>query len=1034
MLIAALVTLAGCFSVTSDISDQIPSEQTDRPVFSPGPEGGPFSQPITVTITAPSNDAVIFYAGGDSVNVDFEAWTSELFGSSIWDSDACLILFEHINHSLQSEMTDLENPDSWVRQIISEVALNTVSPSLGIPQETAENCMALFGGMQGDQPIDFSVLAEADQGIVDDCLILYSVINDSVEEDLQAWMDEFENLDNATLQQCNDDLLVLNQSITQKSQSFLYSGPFIVSRNTLISAIAYEEGKLPSAVVTKEYTFSNSYICNSQNPCSFGYTCVSGTCLQDGTFGLPECVIDETCGPGKRCVQGKCENLPAAECAINTDCEVWELCNAYHLCVNNPNYSAPCTSNANCTLANQYCDISAGICKTTPSNSCVTNGCNTTQYCDPYDGNCKPNNAVPPNIAPTILLINPLDGDEILSTQRIIYGAAAADIDGEIENVSFFYNGSRNPVGTVYQAEYILLASNFGVGSYELWATGYDNNGAIGSSNVAKIRIIGDVSTNVVPSVQITSPTNGALFYKGQNILISASAQDEDGAIASVQFLKSDDSTTSSLYIDNAGPYSYNWVNVPSGDYYLAAKATDNNGGTKFSNPIFISVLEKNLDMRASPMWIVTEDDFVEVTCDVNAPNIKINLYRGTTLLDHGTNKILSNSVKLPKGNYTYKCTANDTSIADKTNTLIVTESNMPPILLFNELEWTSWFNFTSFNRTDFRNLSGVFFRSTYGRIDFLEPLNIIRNLDLRGYFIMHRNQIFINSSHLPEFNAKARLEFFNVNFENPTVFRDGVLCPQTICSDEEYNRSLRKFSFEVKGFSNYTVSDKPICGDGFCGDHETCTSCNKDCGICGATDPLNWCHPEWECTTWGECRSDGFQIRTCNDKYDCGTLKDIPALYQQCGTQNIPPPADDFEDDADSNLDVDTYVPPPANNENDASKDLPEKSTEFNYMNIVYLLLILIIIGGIVAFVIIKKRNGENILESVFGSNSNSTQNKQPQNQQYQNQNRGISPQLRNQANSYISTMRTRGYSDAQIRERMKSAGWTDEQLSNVL
>ncbi len=84
------------------------------------------------------------------------------------------------------------------------------------------------------------------------------------------------------------------------------------------------------------------------------------------------------------------------------------------------------------------------------------------------------------------------------------------------------------------------------------------------------------VNTNVVPSVAITSPANGATFVGGTNIFISANASEAGGAISNVAFYH--DGTK--LGDVPASPYTLTWTNVPAGLHVLTAVASDALGST----------------------------------------------------------------------------------------------------------------------------------------------------------------------------------------------------------------------------------------------------------------------------------------------------------------------------------------------------------------------------------------------------------------------------------------------------------------------
>ncbi len=91
-------------------------------------------------------------------------------------------------------------------------------------------------------------------------------------------------------------------------------------------------------------------------------------------------------------------------------------------------------------------------------------------------------------------------------------------------------------------------------------------------------------STN--PSVNITSPTNNALFTTPATIALTATASDPNGTVSKVEFYNG----TTKLGEDVSAPYTYSWTNVPKGRYSLTAKATDNEGNATTSAVVVINV------------------------------------------------------------------------------------------------------------------------------------------------------------------------------------------------------------------------------------------------------------------------------------------------------------------------------------------------------------------------------------------------------------------------------------------------------------
>ncbi len=91
---------------------------------------------------------------------------------------------------------------------------------------------------------------------------------------------------------------------------------------------------------------------------------------------------------------------------------------------------------------------------------------------------------------------------------------------------------------------------------------------------------------NVLPSIDIISPTNGATFTEPANITIQAVAMDRDGSVARVDFFAG----TNLLGTSTNSPPSFTWTNIAAGSYSLTAQATDDRGGTSTSSPVNVTV------------------------------------------------------------------------------------------------------------------------------------------------------------------------------------------------------------------------------------------------------------------------------------------------------------------------------------------------------------------------------------------------------------------------------------------------------------
>jgi parallel beta-helix repeat protein len=96
----------------------------------------------------------------------------------------------------------------------------------------------------------------------------------------------------------------------------------------------------------------------------------------------------------------------------------------------------------------------------------------------------------------------------------------------------------------------------------------------------------GGGSGSSYPTVSITSPTLNSSFKATASIDISAAADDADGSVSKVEFYNG----STFLHTETTAPYQWTWNNVPSGTYYLTAKATDNSGKVTTSSIVKVSV------------------------------------------------------------------------------------------------------------------------------------------------------------------------------------------------------------------------------------------------------------------------------------------------------------------------------------------------------------------------------------------------------------------------------------------------------------
>lgn len=133
-----------------------------------------------------------------------------------------------------------------------------------------------------------------------------------------------------------------------------------------------------------------------------------------------------------------------------------------------------------------------------------------------------------------------------------------------------------------------MFISTFYGGSSDIsWTPDKDEYALFDDFVVSKSRIgYPGGNSNTLPTVQVTSPEEGAEFEEDEAITINASASDSDGTISSVKFYAG----TTLIDEDETSPYSAVWSGAAPGNYELKAIATDNDGGTTTSSTVNVTV------------------------------------------------------------------------------------------------------------------------------------------------------------------------------------------------------------------------------------------------------------------------------------------------------------------------------------------------------------------------------------------------------------------------------------------------------------
>jgi plastocyanin len=193
-----------------------------------------------------------------------------------------------------------------------------------------------------------------------------------------------------------------------------------------------------------------------------------------------------------------------------------------------------------------------------------------------------------PNTPPTVTITSPTNNAVFTAPASFTFSATASDPGGSVASVQFFRDSTS--FGTDMASPYSVMVSSLAAGNYTLSAVATDNQGARATNLVSII-------VNALPTVNITSPTDGTIMAAPYSGTIQATATDSDGTISKVDFY----ANTNLLGTDTLSPYSLAVSNLAAGTHTLTAVATDNRGASNASAGVILSVVTPLPVLLSSP-------------------------------------------------------------------------------------------------------------------------------------------------------------------------------------------------------------------------------------------------------------------------------------------------------------------------------------------------------------------------------------------------------------------------------------------------
>jgi regulation of enolase protein 1 (concanavalin A-like superfamily) len=277
------------------------------------------------------------------------------------------------------------------------------------------------------------------------------------------------------------------------------------------------------------------------------------------------------------------------------------------------------------------------------------------------------------NAPPTVSITGPSANATYNAPASMIVTAAASDSDGTVSRVDIYQGSTLLKSDTT--VPYSVKWNDVGPGTYQLTAVARDNDGATKTSTAVTVTVRS--ASNQPPSVSISSPASGASFTAPANIAIQAATSDSDGRVTRVEFYRG----TTLIGSDSTSPYSVTWTGAPVGTYTLTAKAFDEDGGSRTSSGVSVSVRSAQNQLPTvsitSPSTGATFTAPASVTINATASDADgtvagVDFYVGSQLFATDTTSPYSASwTNVAAGSYSLTARARDNSGGTRTSSAV---------------------------------------------------------------------------------------------------------------------------------------------------------------------------------------------------------------------------------------------------------------------------------------------------------------------------------------------------------------------------
>jgi regulation of enolase protein 1 (concanavalin A-like superfamily) len=281
------------------------------------------------------------------------------------------------------------------------------------------------------------------------------------------------------------------------------------------------------------------------------------------------------------------------------------------------------------------------------------------------------------NQLPNVSLTSPTAGT-MTAPATILVSATASDPDGTIVRVDLYQGTTLMKQDSTSPYSYRMY--NVPAGSYVFTAVARDNKGATRTSSAVTVTV--NAAGNQLPTVALTSPSEGASYTAPANMALQATASDADGTIARVEFYRG----TTLIGTDTTSPYSVTWSNASAGSYSLTAKAFDNVGGSRTSAAVNVSVSTATNQLPTVSLTspaagaTFTAPASLSIAASASDPDgtiAAVDFYVGTQLIATDTSSPYTATwTNVAAGSYSLTARARDNSGGTRTSTAVAVTVN----------------------------------------------------------------------------------------------------------------------------------------------------------------------------------------------------------------------------------------------------------------------------------------------------------------------------------------------------------------------